>query len=62
MLICNLKTHSKGTPESVIVSTLISNQWVETPMGHTEQAQGHRRSCCGTVPASLGRNRQGDDP
>lgn len=36
MLICNLKTHSKGT--SVIVSTLISNQWVEAPMANTEQA------------------------
>ena len=60
MLICNLKTHSKGT--SVIVSTLISNQWVRAPLGHTERARGHRRSSGEAVPASLGRNRQDDDP
>lgn len=60
MLICDLKTHSKGT--SVVVSTLVSNQWAGAPMGPTERAQGHRRSCGEAVPASLGRNRQGDDP
>lgn len=54
LLICNLKMHSKGT--GLLVSALISNQWVGAPLGHLEGAQ---RSLGNGVPASLGRNSVG---